>query len=835
MAGDGRFGRAFHPGGASTTVIEGVHTMGAGSAVRDLRIEVRQTVRSLSRQPVFAIASVLTLALGLGATTAILTVADRVLLRTLPYPRPERLYLVRATLPGPDGNPAPYVLSAVEYLALKRNASSLEQVEAMAPTEMALTRDGVSNTLSVGTATAGFLHAFGLDPVIGRGYTDAEEQGKARVVVLDGGAWRRHFGGDPDMIGRTIQLDGVAHEVIGITPPGYQPMLQRMDAWVPMAVRVDPARPGIRGMLGLARLREGVSETSVMEQFRAVQAGVAREYPQTHARAILEFVDLHEALYGSYRPALLLMLAGVALLLLIACTNVANLAIGRLAYRRAEIALRLALGASRPRILRHQLLESGVICTIGGLAGVVLTVVLLPALLSVYPDALPRDLDLRPNGRAVLIFAVLVAVTVVAAGLLPSWHASRTSMLAIDGSGFRQGAGARERRVRRWLLTVQVAFAVLLVSTAAMVGTSLYRLHRIDPGLVADSVLTMQLAPPVRYPTVQERAAFLSRVLERVEQLPGVVRAGTTQTTWQPLASMQTRIELEDRPLELEENVITNVRHVTSGYFDVLRVAVEEGRAIDARDRLEAEPVAMVSRAFAERMWPGRSALGRRLRRLSPNAPWLTVVGVAEDVMDSGLGLPIGPTLYLPYLQQNTSIARITLVVQTAGDPEGFITAVQRAVWDADPRQPIDQAQALPAAMQASIAQPRFRAFVLSAFGIAALLLAGVGAYGVAGFAAVIRGREMGIRLALGAEPGSVTRLIIRDSMVPAALGVILGTSTAAVSAPVLRRVLADGESLDLTYTAICGAALLATVALAAWLPARRCTKREPIGVLRTS
>jgi len=807
------------------------HVNSPRCTVSEFTLELRQIVRSLFRQPVFAATSIVTLGLGLGAAVAIVTIADRVLFRKLPYPRPDRLYAVSATVPGPDGNPATFILSPVEYIALRTQVPALEQMEAMSPSDMALTERGATLTVSAAAASAGFLRLFGLDPVIGRSYTEQEDTAGSRVAILDGGVWRRQFASDPQIVGRSVQLDGVPYEIIGVTAPGYQPLLQRVDVWVPLTVRVDPDRPGVRSLLGVARSRAEATREQAIEQIRAAQSSVARTYPATHGRATINFDDLHQSLYGSYRPALLLMLGGVMLLLVIACANVANLTVGRLAQRRAEMALRLALGASRARLMRHQLLESAVICTFGGTLGVALASLLLPALLAVNPDALPSDLELGWSARAVMIFAVLVGAAVLVSGIVPSWSVARTSLHAVRDAAARHGSGPRDRQLRRWLLTGQVAIAVLLVSIAAMVGTTLHRLQRTDVGLSTDGVLTMQLAPPVRYRTVEERAAFLSRVLEHVRQLPGVVQVGTTQTTWR--FSMATRVQLEDRPLDPEEAVLTNMRHVTAGYFNVLGVAVLEGRAIDDRDQLGSAPVAVVSRAFAERMWPGRSAVGRRLRRTSPNAPWLTVVGVVKDVMDSGIGTVLGPTLYVPYLQQNTPTARIALVVRTDRAPELLSASVQKAIWAADPLQPIDQAQSLVDVMAASIALPRFRTLVLTAFGLAAVLLACVGAYGVAGFAATLRRREIGIRITLGAVPSSVTRLIVRDSLLPAVAGVVLGAGLAAISAPLVRHFLTNGESLNVGQTAAAAAVLLAVVAFAAWLPARRATRRDPMGVLR--
>jgi putative ABC transport system permease protein len=805
--------------------------MGVFTLARELFNEARIAIRAFRRQPTFFAAGVLTLALALSATIALISIADAVLMRPLPYPRPERLYSLSATMPDSTGRPTPFVLSPAEFVTLREQATSFEHVEAMTPTEMAMTMGTTPETIRVGSASAGFLQLFGLDPTVGRGYTEGEDRARAPVIVLDGGLWQRRFGSDPGIVGQSITLDGVSYQVVGVTRAGYRPLLQSVDAWVPLGARIDPARMG-RNMLGAARLRSGVSAAQAIEETRALQAGVQRQFPESHGKASLNVVDMHTALYGPYRPALLLALTGAAFLLLIACTNVANLAIGRVSQRRGEIAVRLALGASRGRIVQQHLIEAGLVCISAGVLASLLLVVALPMFLALNPDALPADVRLSLGPRVILLLTAVAFGTTLSAGLLPAWHASGTPALAVAGSSLRQ-AGIGERRTRRWLLAAQVAFAVLLISAAAVVSSTLFRLARTDPGFVAEGVLTMQLAPPVRYPTAEGRAAFVERVLDRVEQLPGVTRAGTTQTTWRPLASMQARIQLENGPPDLNDNLYTHFRHVTPGYFDVLPVRVLEGRPFDKRDRMGAAPVAVVSRSFADRMWPGRTPLRQRLRRTSPNAPWLTVVGVVDDVMDSGLGLPLGPTLYVPYLQQNTNTARVTLVVRVQGNPESHIASVRDAIWSVDPLQPIDQPQSITGVLNASIAQPRFRTFVLSAFGACGLVLACGGAYGIATFAAVRRRREIGIRVALGADPSSVVRLVVQDAMIPAAIGGAAGALLAVLAARVLTSVLAHGESLDLSMAALCAGILLICAAAASWLPARRSAYGAPVDALR--
>ena len=795
-----------------------------------------QIMRSLRRRPAFTVAAVSTMGLGLGAAMAMTAVVDAVLLRPLPYPRVERLYALSATLPGPTGQPTPFVLSVPEFVRVRSDVRTLEQAEAMAAGEMAVTIDGEPETVRGASASTGFLRVFGLAPNLGRGYSEEEDGARAPVAILDGSYWERRFARDPSVIGRRLAVDGVLREVIGVTAPGYRPLMQQVDLWIPLGARIDPARPNNRLLLGAARLAPNATEAEARAELQAVSASLAREFPQSHGRAQLMFVDLRERLYGPFRPAALLLLGGVTFLLLIACTNVANLALGRVAERRGEIALRLSIGASPSRIMREQLMEMLTVATLGAVLGAALASVALPGLLAVYPDALPRDvessLNLRVGG---LVFAQLVIAATVA-GLLPARRAcALPTATVLAATSVRQTGHARDRRTREWLLAAQIGFAVALLSVAALVATRLQRVSRVDPGFEPQHVITMQLAPPARYPDVASRSNFVERAIASVATVPGVIAVGTTQTTWQPLASMQTALEIDGQQ-ETGAQRFVNVRHVTAGYFPALRVGVVEGRAFDQRDRLGAPFVAMISQSFAEQYWPGQSAIGRRVRRGASGGttpPWVTIVGVAKDVMDSGLGAAIGPTVYLPYLQQNTVTARVTLVVRTEGDPQSLAQPIQRAVWSVDPQQPIDAVQTLENALGASIAQSRFGTLLLSTFGIIGLVLASVGVYGVSAYAAAQRTREISLRLALGATRSQMSKLLLRQTLPPVLGGLATGMVLTMWSSDYLAKRLQASESVDIVSLATASMLLSACALVANWIPLRRAARLPPMEALR--
>lgn len=805
------------------------HTRGyVGDAIRHAR-------RSLWRRPAVTVTALLSLALGLGATIAITTVIDGVLLRSLPYPRPDRLYSVSATLRGPDGQPMSFVLSAIEFLRLRTHVASLEQVEAMTTRELALSEGGQPETVRGGAASAGYLRLFGLQPVVGRDFTEEEDQNRARVVILDGGLWQRRFGGDPTIVGRTVSIDAVPHVIIGVTPAGYRPQLQRVDAWIPLGADVDPARPGLRNLLGAARLRAEANESQAIAEVQGVQAGIAREFPQSHGRAEVVLRDLHETLYGPYRPALWLLMGGVTFLLLIACTNVANLAIGRVTERRAEIALRRCIGASTGRILIEQLVEGIVLVVLGGALGAALGLVAVPSLLAIYPGALPSDFRADLNVRLVSIIVAVLSVSIVLCAVVPAWRACSLPAIGVLASATspRSAGSARDRKVRQWLLAIQVGFAVALLSIAGLVGASLQRLQRTHPGFDSTNVLSLQLAPPARYPDPTARAAFVDRVVARLRELPGVVAVGTTQTTWQLLSSMQTGLEVDGHVATRDERLSANMRHITPGYFDALRVPVLDGRAFNDRDRIGAEPVAVVNQSFADRYWSGGRAIGRRVRRGGANAPWLTVVGVVPDAMDAGLGADIGPTLYVPYLQQNTPTARVTIVLRTERDPAPLALDAQQAIWSVDPSQAVDGVRSLAQIMDETTAQPRFRATLLTVFALLGLILAAIGVYGVAAYAAAQRRREIGVRLAVGANRNQIVRLLVRQALWPVIGGTLAGFVVAGWSLRWLQALLYQSSPRDMAFVIGAAAMLCACALVATWLPARRNVRLAPLEVLR--
>lgn len=793
-------------------------------------------IRVLVRARSYSLAAILTLAVGLAATTAVVAVANAVLLRPLPYPRPDGLFRLNASMSDSNMSQTAFNLSPIEVVRLQQQAGTLDQVEAIASTEMALNTGGNPETLKVGAVSPGFLRMFGLQPVMGRDFTAAEDAQRLPVAVLDGGTWARRFGGDPNIVGQAIRLDGTPYVVIGVTSEGYRPLLQTVDVWVPLAARDSASVQYLRNVQVAARLAPTRTASEARAEILSIQQQIAKDYPESHGHFTINFIDLRESLYGSYRSALSILAAAVISLLLIGCTNVANLTLCRVLDRRGEFALRTSLGASRASIVRGQLTETAILCVVGATAGLVLAWWLLPVMLAIYPAAIPVDAQVRIDLRVILPMIGVVAVAALIAGLIPALRAGAApAPSALAESSLRNVGSYRERKIRQVLVATQVALSLVLLGWAGVVLSSMQRLNRTDPGFDASRVLTMQLAPPARYPDVQARASFLDRVLSRISEIPEVQAAGSTQTTFRPNNTMTTRAEIAGQLAESGALAQVNIRHVTPGYFSAMRVRTIDGRPLDSRDRIGTQMAAVVSESFARRFWTGQNAVGQRVRRVGSagNGPWMTVVGVIGDVMDNGLGADLGPTLYVPYFQQNTPTARITLTILAKSDPLAIANTVRQAVWSVDPIQPIDSVQPLEDALGESVAQPRFRTVLMGIFGSVGLALACIGVYSVAAYSARQRTREIGVRMALGADRREVTRFLLRSSMPPILVGSMLGLVGSTLLAQWMTTVLYQPRATDAAYVIGALGLLLLCAVGATLVPAGRAARVSPSDAIR--
>ena len=568
----------------------------------------------------------------------------------------------------------------------------LAGVEALQPRSMAMTGAGEPEVVRGAAVTSGLFPTLGVQPSRGRVFTADEEARRMPLAVLSDRLWQRRFGASASAIGRSIALDGATYEIVGVMPAGFRPLLDASEVWIPLAPHVDPAQQSARLTAGVARLRPGAAIAQAEAELASASARLAREFPAGHGKAHPQVIPLRENLFGQQRPALVALGAGVLLLLLLACANVANLTIGHVSGRRAELTMRALLGASRWRLAQQQIVQSLVIAASGGLLGLIVVIWSLPALLALYARDGATAATIDIDWRVVAFAAAAIAAAGIACGVLPAVRVQRAGGPQVGAlAAARVGPGRRERRIRAALVSLQVAMAVALLCAAGTLLVSLERLLAAPRGYDAARVLTMQmLLPPAKYSDVRSRADVVEKIVTRVSAIPGVRSSGTTQTTFMPNESMQTGLYVDGRPADPAAADTANIRHVTAGYFRTLRVPIVDGRPLDDRDRLGAAAVCMVSADFARQFWPHESALGHRVRRNGPAAQWMTIVGVVGDVMDAGAGVKAGPTLYVPYLQTNTRTGRVTLVVSTHGDPLASAAAIRQAIWSIDPDQPVD-------------------------------------------------------------------------------------------------------------------------------------------------
>jgi putative ABC transport system permease protein len=792
---------------------------------------LRHALRSLRRAPAFTLAALTTLALGIGANTAIFSVVDGVLLNPLRYPDPDRLVVVwgRHEAIGQE------TASLPDFLDWRSEARSFESLSAMTHTRFNLTGSGEPEVVRGALTTAGLFRTFGVVPTVGRGFRDDEERGAApRAALLGEGYWRRRFGGDRDVVGRQVQLSGIPYTVVGIVPATLQ-LAQPVDVWAPLAT--DTTRPRRADFLTVfGRLRPGVDLERVQAEMTTIARRLESQYPETNQGWGAEVVDLKEQMVGEIRPALLVFMGAVGLVLLVGCANVANLMLARVAGRSRELTIRAALGASRARLAGELLLESVVLGLLGGALGLVLAVWGIEALRSLQPGTIPRIGEIGLDPR-VLGFALgLSLLTAVLSGLAPMWRLARRDLhegLTEGSRGVAGGGGIR--RARTVLVQAEVALAFVLLAGAALLLRSFDRLQQVDPGFSTDRILTARVTlPRAKYQEDAQRAAFGEQLLIGVGNRPGVRSAALVSDA--PLGDSPPYLsfEIQGVPPRTDGTVQdAEVFAASPEYFRTLQIPLIQGRLYDIGDGAGSRGVAVVNQALARRFWSGRSALGARITLDDPADPasWRTIVGVVGDVRQERLSDQAYPQIYLPFVQSPSR--SMVLAVRAHGDAASLVPAIRGSLAELDPDLPLADIATLEERKAVSLARPRVNAAVLGAFALAALLLAAVGIYGVVAYGVVQRTRELGIRMALGAGGGNLLTMVIRQGMTPVLVGMLLGLAAALAGGRVLRSLLFGVDATDpLSFAAVI--LFLAGVSLAAiYLPARRAARSDPMVALR--
>jgi predicted permease len=794
-----------------------------------LRQDVRYANRTIRRAPGFAATVVLVAALGIGATTAVFTVADYVLVRPLPYLHSERLVRMWGARPG-----YPQLeLSPPNYLDWKATATSFEVMATYAPWSTSMVGQGEPIQVEGANLAADLLPMLGIAPAMGRWFTVDDER-SGGVVILGYGLWESRFGGRMDAIGEKILLDGDAHTIIGVMPPEFSFPQRSAQVWRPL--RFAPADLADRRNIylsAIARRKPGVSLEQARQEMRLISARLATQYPKENSALSATVENLRDQVSLQSRTLVMALLAASACVLLIACTNLANLLLARALSRQKELAVRASLGAGRERLVRQLLTESLLLAGLGGALGIAGANAALPLLVILVPTSLPMA-NPSIDGR-VLLFAVAITVaTGLAFGVLPSLRACRHGASGLR-EGSRSGVGGRKERLRSALVVAEVSLSVALLITSGLLIRALWRLHAIDPGFQQAGVLTLRTALPTpKYERVGQREAFYQRVLSGVRALPGVQSAGFTSFLPIVVRGGIWAVDIAGQNQLPSENHTASLRFITPGYFPAMGIPLKLGRGVEESDGATALPVAVVSESFVQRYWPGQNAIGRSFQIAFGTR---TIVGVAGNVRVRGLEASSEPQVYLSSRQMRDRYlvwyAPKDLAVRTAVSPTSLTAAIRAIIHDADPQQPVSDLQTLTEIVESNTASRRVQARVLGAFAAIALLLAAVGIHGLLSFSVSQRTQEIGVRMALGAKSGQILSLILGESIRLAIAGVVLGAGLGYGAGRAMQSLLAGLDPGDAaTFATAMALAVILTLA-GSLIPTVRAVRVDPAVAVR--
>jgi len=789
--------------------------------------DVRYGVRVLLKSPGFTAVAVLTLALGIGANTAIFSVVNAVLLKTLPYPASERLLTARSNMS---------LLDLDDVLAQARGFEA-----AGAVTTQALDYTGSGEPVQVEAAfvTHELFDVLGAKPFAGRTLNSRDNvKGGERVAVLSHGFWQRQLGG-ADIKGLTLPLSGQTYAVVGVLPASFTPPSGAPDVWIPLRVG-NPLAAEFRGVHFLRtffRLKPNVSFEQAQAEMDIAAQRLAEAHPDENKGRLIRLMSLQEYMVGDVRPALLILFGAVGLVLLIACANFANLLLARSAARRQEVAVRSALGAGRLRIVRQLLTESVLLSLAGGAAGLVLALWGVDVLRSAGPESLPRLEEVGVDW-SVLAFTLGVSVlTGVVFGLAPAWSASRVDMNdALKEGGRGRSGGAAGGRLRGALVATELALALVLLIGAGLLVKGFWLLRGVEPGFDPRHLLTVRVElPEARYKEIPAQTEFRRRVLEELNSLPGTEAAMVSEL---PLggSSLMHNFAIEGRQVAVGDEPELFSRSVGGDYFRLMHIPLRAGRDLTPQDTAGAPLVGVVNEAFAREYFPGASPVGARVRwaRMEGPPQWITVVGVAGDVKHFGLDQPEAPAIYTPYAQSLQSWKRwMFLAVRSDAEPAALVGAVKARVWSVDPRIPLTKVLTMEEVAAASVAGRRFQTALLGVFALVALLLAAVGVYGLVSYSVGRRTHEIGVRMALGARRRDIFGLVVRQGLLLASAGLAAGLAGAFALTRLLAGLVYGVSPTDPATYAALTLFLLLVVLLACLVPARRATKVDPMVALR--
>jgi putative ABC transport system permease protein len=825
--------------GNITRYAEETRDMSALGFVDMLQQDVRFAIRTFRHSKGFTAVAIATIALGIGATAAIFSVVDALILQPLPFPDADRIVMVwmdnRRLGVHEDLHSYPNLAD------LKAQNRSLQYLAPFRQAGVNVTGNGEPQRLAAGVLPAEALAALGARPVLGQLYTAANEvQGNDAVALIGHGLWASTFGSDPSVIGKSIELNGRKRTIVGVMPPGFAFPTERTQVWLPLVIS-DAAKTARSSyfLSAVGKLKADVSVERARSDLGAVAKRLEEQYPANRDYGVT-VTPLPEQVVGpTLRTTLWIMLGAVAAVLLIACANVANLLLSRAAVREREVTVRMALGASRRRLVRQLLTESVLLSVLGGAAGIAIALGILRVLPGIAPANLPRMDHVGLNGTVLLVTSIVTLLTGMLFGLVPALQSSRTHLGTTLREGGRAGtAGRGGVRLRRGIVAAQLALVVVLLTGAGLLLRTFVTLQRVELGFATENSLTfnVQLAG-AKYPRESQAVQFFETLVDRLRALPGVQGVGTISTMMLSATPNSTGIAAEGRETRQDDNEVT-FDAISPGFFSAVGARLVAGRDFTVADRDSAPPVAMINEHMKKRYWPSGSAVGKRFRfgsSSSPNDslrnPWITVVGVVGDMRRTGVDKEVRDEAFLPY-RQNADPGQL-VVVRTANDPMSIVPLVKQTLRSIDADQPISNLQTMEQMLAGLVAQRRFSMALVGAFAVLALTLALIGAYGVTAYLVSQRTKEIGVRLALGAEPSRVSTLVVGEGMRVAIIGVGAGVIIALLTTRLASNLLYHVSPRDPLTIGVVVLTLLGVSALANYLPARRAARVDPLTALR--
>ncbi|HKS43294.1 MAG TPA: ABC transporter permease [Blastocatellia bacterium] len=795
--------------------------------------DLRYGVRMLLKRPAFTAIAVVTLALGIGANTAIFSVVNAVLLKPLPYKNSEQLVRVWETF-LPDGWGS---VSAANLKDWREQNDVFTNIVAYQAASFNLQGNDSPERVLGATVSSNFFDTLETQPVIGRGFLSEEEQpGNHRVVIISTQLWRRNFGADPQIINKTMPLNGESFTIVGVMPVDFYFPFRNVELWVPLAFTPEQwANRGSHAYLTIARLKPGVTFEQAKEQMNGIGASLASQYSEDAGRGV-RLIPLKEEMVQSSRTSLFVLLAAVGFVLLIACANVANLLLARASSRRKESAIRIALGAGRWRLIRQFLTESLILSVVGSAIGLLLAKLGIDLLLTLAATILPRTNEIGLDLPVLAFTLALSLVTGIGFGIAPALQISKTDVHeTLKEGGGRAMSAAGHARLRSILVVTEVALALVMLIGAGLLIKSFAQLQQINSGLRPENVLTMRVSlPKAKYSTTQAASTFYHQVMEKVSSLPGVQAVGAINMLPLQRSGFNGDIQIEGQgPYQPGEAPLAEFRAVTPDYFRALGIPFIEGQTYNAQVTEKSPPVIIINQTLAKRAWPNESAIGKRIRIWTPD--WITVTGVVGDTKQSGLADAVRSEIYFSDAQApDTDLTQaMSLVVRGSSDPASLTSSIRREVQAVDPTQPIYSIESMESVIAASVSDRRLNMILLGIFAAVALVLAAVGIYGVLSYSVSQRSHEIGIRMAVGAQPKDILKLVVGQAMMMALIGVAIGLVAAFALTRLMASLLYGVSATDPLIFALISVALTSVALAASLVPARRAIKVDPMIALR--